>query len=243
MRLAGRRVVTTRDEPGRLDELLREEGAEVVHVPLIEIVDPPDGGAALADALASLDGADWLIVSSKHGARRCAPAASSRRGVRLAAVGAATARALAEGAGRPVDVVPDRQTAADLLLAMPLPAATGERVVLAQADRADDLLAEGLADLGYEVDAVTAYSTRLRPLSTAEVDAALSADAVAFASGSAALAWVEAIGTDLPPVAVAIGPTTAAAADQVSLKITHQAADHSIEGLLSAVVRALIEPA
>lgn len=243
MRLVGRTVVTTRDEPGRLDAMLADEGAEVVHVPLIEIVDPVDGGDALADALASLDRAAWLIVTSKHGARRCVAAAAAHPHVRLATVGTVTAEALAAGTGRPVDVVPDRQTAADLLLAMPLPAVSGERVVLAQADRADGLLAEGLADLGYDVTAVTAYATRLRVPSAAERAAALSADAVTFASGSAALAWAEAIGVDLPPVAVAIGPTTAAAADQVSLKITHEAADHSIEGLLSAVVWALVEPA
>ena len=243
MRLAGRRVVTTRDEPGRLDELLAAEGAEVVHVPLIEIVDPPDGGAECARALADLGDAAWLIVTSKHGARRCARAAATHRTVRLGTVGSATASELAAAAGRPVDVVPDRQTAAHLLLAMPAAATRGERVVLAQADLADGLLAEGLVDLGYDVTAVTAYSTRFRTPTPDERAAALAADAVAFASGSAARAWSAAFGTDLPPVSVAIGPTTAAAAAQVSLKITHEAADHSLEGLLAGVLSALGGPA
>lgn len=243
MRLTGRRVVTTRDEPGRLDALLEAEGADVVHVPLIEIVDPPDDGIACREALASLETAAWLVVSSKHGARRCAAAAAQHPRVRLAAVGTATAAELAAGAGRSVDLIPARQTAASLLLAMPLPTTSDERVVVAQADRADGLLADGLADLGYSVTAVTAYTTQLRTPTSDERAEALACDAVAFASGSAALAWANAIGTDLPPVAVAIGPTTAAAAGQVSLKMTHEAADHSIEGLLAAVVSALAEPA
>ena len=45
--LHGRRVVTTRDEPGELDRLLAEAGADVVHVPLIEIAEPEDDGAEL----------------------------------------------------------------------------------------------------------------------------------------------------------------------------------------------------
>jgi uroporphyrinogen-III synthase len=237
--LLGRSVVTTRDERGRLDALLEELGADVVHVPLIEIVDPPDGGAELERALAGLASADWLVVTSKHGARRCAPAAATAPRVRLAAVGTATARVLAAGAGRDVDVVPARQTAADLLAAMPQPSSDGERIVLAQADRADDRLADGLTRLGYVVDAVTAYVTRLREPSAEERRLALAADAVAFASGSAAVAWATAIGCDLPAVTVAIGPTTAAVARESGLHITHVAADQTVEGLADGVVRAL----
>ena len=159
--------------------------------------------------------------------------------MRLAAVGTATARELAELAGRPVDLVPERQTAADLLLAMPEPERGRQRVVIAQADRAEPLLADGLTELGYDVTAVTAYSTRLRHPTSAERSAALAADAVAFASGSAVHAWVDAFGVEAPPVVAAIGPTTASIASQVSLKVTHQAADHSIGGLAAVIVEAL----
>lgn len=236
--LAGRTVVTTRDEPGRLDAILASLGANVLHVPLIEITEPPDGGDGLRRALARLDSAAWLVVTSRHGARRCAPAVARSPGVRLAAVGTATARELAIGAGRDVDLVPERQTAADLLDRMP-PADAGERVLLAQADRADDRLAAGLVDLGYDVDAVTAYVTELRIPEREERLSAVDADAVAFASGSAAIAWSQAIGPRLPPVVVAIGPTTAAVAQESGLQVTHTAAEHSVEGLADAVVSAL----
>ena len=82
--LAGKRVVTTRDEPGQVDRLLAEAGATVLHLPLIAIVDAEDGGAGLTALLDRVDDFDWLIVTSQHGAIRVGAAARGRR-VRLAA--------------------------------------------------------------------------------------------------------------------------------------------------------------
>jgi uroporphyrinogen-III synthase len=64
---------------------------------------------------------------------------------------------------------------------------------------------------------------------------ALSADAVLFASGSAARAWAEAFGYRTPPIVVAIGPQTAVAAQQAGLKVTLIAADHSVKGMVDAL--------
>lgn len=235
--LAGRRVATTRDEPGRLDALLAALGADVVHVPLIEIGDAPDG--ALAAALHRLDDVDWLIVSSKHGAARVADAVAAHPRLRTAAVGTRTASLLAAASGRPVTVVPDRQTAADLVAAMPEPADTARRVLVAQADRAADALVAGLCRRGYDVTAVDAYVTRLRTPTAAERRALTAVDAVAFASGSAAEAWAATIGDWTPPHVIAIGPATADAARKAGLQVTAVAADHSVEGLAATVADAL----
>lgn len=237
-RLAGRSVVTTRDEPGRLDELLVAEGAEVIHMPLIEIAEPHDGGAGLGVALASIAEVQWLIVTSKHGARRVGPIVAMHPHLRLGAVGSRTAAELGAFADRDVDVVPDRQTAADLVAAMPS-ATPGERVLVVQADRADRSLADGLTDRGFDVDAVTGYATRLRSPGPGERKAASGADAVAFASGSAAIAWVEAIGATTPPIVATIGPTTAGVARRSGLVVTHVASDHSIRGLADCLIEAL----
>ena len=240
--LSGRRIVTTRDQRGRLDTLLASAGADVVHVPLIAITDPPDGGAGLAGALCDLGSFDWLVVTSQHGARRVGGAAARHRTVRLAAVGAHSARQLAELAGRPPTVVPARQTAAALVEAMPAAGDDGRRVLLVQADRADEALASGLRAVGFDVTTVVGYSTRLRHPSSAERSAALAADAVTFASGSAALAWAEAFGSLTPPTVVAIGPTTRRIAEDVGLQITHEAADHSVDGLAAAITSVLARP-
>ena len=56
-----------------------------------------------------------------------------------------------------------------------------------------------------------------------------------FASGSAARAWAEIFGRRAPPITVAIGEQTAAAAERAGLKITVVSADHSIYGMLVAL--------
>ncbi len=235
--LAGMRVVTTRDQPGTVDRLLREAGAEVVHVPLIAIVDADDGGAALRGALGRIDEFDWIVVTSQHGARRVGEAVRGHP-IRLAAVGTQTAAELEVLAGRPVDVIPALQTGAGLLGAMP-PHGSGAPVLLAQADRAGHELADGLRRRGYDVTPVVAYRTLLRRPSAAELQAALAAEAVAFASGSAVQGWVDAIGHRTPRCAIAIGPSTAGLARELGLRITHVAADHSVPGLVAEIVRAL----
>lgn len=234
-RLRGRRVVTTRDRRGPLDSLLAAEGADVVHVPLIEIVDAPGVDAALA----RLADADWLVVTSRHGAERTGRAAARHPDLRLAAVGTASAERLAGLAGRPVDVVPGRQTASDLVAAVATLDDRRGRVLVAQADRADATLADGLRAAGFDVDVVTAYSTQLRRVGDRERSTALGADAVAFASGSAIEAWVQAIGHEAPPVVAAIGPSTAAVGERVGLMPTHVAADHDVGGLAATVIAAL----
>ncbi len=104
--LAGKRIVITRPATGELGSQLAALGATVVHVPLIEVGDPVDGGVQLRAALARLAAFDWLVVTSAHGARRAGPAAAGHPALRLAAVGPATAAALATAAGRDVDLVP-----------------------------------------------------------------------------------------------------------------------------------------
>ena len=207
-----------------------------MHVPLIEIAEAPDGGAALADALERIDTFDWIVVTSRHGAERVADAVRGSS-IRLAAVGTATATVLAERSGRPVELVPSVQLATALVEAFP---AGPWSVLVAQADRAADTVVAGLRRRGCDVVVCTAYSTRLRMPSDAELASALGADAVAFASGSAVEAWVEAIGTRTPPIVCVIGPTTESAATRSGLKVSAVAADHTVQGLARVLTELLV---
>lgn len=240
-RLDGCVVAVTRERPGELGELIGAEGGSVVHVPLIEIVEPVDGGAALADELGRLDDGDWLIVTSPAGAQRVGDAARHRPAVRLAAVGTATADRLARLAGRPVDLVPDRQLGAALAEEFVAANDTPRRVLLAVADRAATTISDRLVDEGHDVTSVVAYRTALRRPEPHEVERLATADAVVFTSGSAAESWADALGdtaaSTLPPLAVAIGPSTAAAAARRGLKMTAVAADHSLAGVVDVLVR------
>lgn len=235
--LRGRTIVTTRARRGHLDRRLAVLGADVVHIPLIETAEPDDDGAALTSALDELDRFAWIVVTSANGAERVGSRLAGS-GCHLAAVGTWTAKVLTELAGRTVDVVPDRQTALDLAAAMPEPS-SGDRLLLAQADRADPAHADAFRSRGFDVTEVVAYRTVFRTPTGRERDAALGADAVAFASGSAAHAWFEAFGGRTPSVVAAIGPSTAAAAADLGIKVSHVAADHSIDGLAEVIVEAL----
>ena len=115
--LSGRTVVVTREQPGELSERLRALGANVVHVPLIEAVEPADGSMALEGALANLDAYEWLVVTSPNGARRITTLPGP--GVRVAAVGTGTDAALVETIGRAADLVPGVQRLDGLLAEFP----------------------------------------------------------------------------------------------------------------------------
>ena len=241
--LDGCTVVVTREQRGELGRLLVQHGASVVHVPLIRIVD-----ADTDDDFARAWSADpqWVVVTSAAGADRVADAVNEHPTVRLAAVGTATAQRITELTGRSVDVVPRRQLAEALVEEFARVVDSPQRILVAQADRAGSVLVDGLVAAGHDVTAVVAYRTLLRPAEPSEIAAIERADAVVFASGSAALAWSAALGdvaTDrLPRLVVAIGPTTARAAEESGLKITHVATDHSLAGIVDELIRAWARP-
>lgn len=229
--LDGRKVVVTRSssQAGSLAGLLEAEGAVPVLVPLVEQVPVPEG----VQALAALDPAafDWLVVSSPNGAQaylevhRAAPPS-------VAAVGSTTSAALAAG-DVTATLVPEQQSAVGLVAAMPDGPGS---VLVVQAVDAEATLTDGLRAKGWQVTVVAPYRTvPARPSAGVQL-AALSADAVLFASGSAAKAWVEVFGTSTPPLVVAIGPQTAAACEAANLKVSLVAADHSLRGMVSALV-------
>jgi uroporphyrinogen-III synthase len=234
--LHGKRIAITRPDVGELGARLVELGATVVHVPLIEIGEPVDGGQQLRSALARLAAFDWLVVTSANGAERAGPAAAAHPALRLAAVGPATAAALATAAGRPVDLVPAQARAEGLLAEFPRDRA---RVLLAQADRARTVLADGLAAMGHSVESVIAYRTVVRRPSSDEVAALAAADAVVLASGSAATGWAAAAGPSAPAVVIAIGPVTAREATAHGITVAHVASSPdptSVSDLLARVL-------
>lgn len=240
--LRGRRVAITRAEPGELGARLAALGATVVHVPLIATTAPEDGGVALAAALARLSQFDWLVVTSANGARAVGAAARDVPAVRLAAVGPSTAAALGELAGRPVDLVPAAARAEGLLEEFP---ARPVLVLLAQADQARPVLADGLAAVGHDVEVVVAYRTVERPPTDAETAQLAAADAVVLASGSAARAYAAAVdptGAAGRPVVVCIGPVTAEAARAAGVEVDHVAPHPDPETLTTLLTTALVAP-
>jgi uroporphyrinogen-III synthase len=241
--LAGRRVVVTRatEQAGRLTALLEAAGATVVEVPTIAFVDPPDGGVALRSALS--EPWDWVVVTSPNGARRAVAAAGGRASalsLAWAVVGPGTAEALLAAGVRPA-LVPERFVAEGLLEAFPPPPVEGSgRVLLAQAEAARPVLAEGLRERGWEVTSVVAYRTVEVHPTEDQVASTLDADAVAFTSASTVRGFAGALDLDRPiPPVVAIGPVTADAARALGLDVAAVAEPHTLEGVVDALSRLL----
>ncbi len=230
--LEGRRVVVTRaaDQAGATAELVASFGATPIVVPLIEVVDEP-GGLTELNELDLVD-LDWIVVTSPNGAQRLSPLlAPSAATPRVAAVGSTTAAALPR-----CDLVATTQSAGGLLEIFP--PGPGRVAVVQAADAAATLVA-GLIDKGWHVVAISPYRTVSTVPTADQRLAALGADALLLASGSAARAWAEAFGGQTPPVVIAIGVQTAAAAGQAGLKISAISADHSVYGMLVSLAKYL----
>jgi uroporphyrinogen-III synthase len=232
----GRRhtVVVTRaaTQSAGLSERLERVGYHVLEVPVIQIADAQDGGAALDAALARLASYDWLVVTSPNGAARVRDAYASLatdQRPRLAAVGPGTAAAL----GVPVDVVATDSVGEGLVAAMP---PGPGRVLVAQAEAARDVVRDGLSRLGWTVDSVIAYRTVPAVVSPQLLRDAAASDAVVFTSGSTIRAFLAAAGTGgVPPVVVSIGPATSRVAEELGLRVTVTAAVHNLDGVVDAV--------
>ena len=239
--LFGRRVLVTRPRPQAraLRDQLRAAGADPVEVPVIDIAEPADGGAALGRALGEVSSYDWVVVTSANGAERLLAGLHDARdlgGVRLAAIGPGTAAALALGNLR-ADLVPGEYVAESLVDAFPDPPPAGGRVLLARAAVARDVLPDGLREKGWQVDVVEAYRTVPVPPSEASVDAVLTSDVVTFTSSSTVERFVEAFGADaVPPLVASIGPVTTSTARSLGLTVDVEAAEHTTAGMVAALV-------
>ena len=114
------------------------------------------------------------------------------------------------------------------------PDPVGRALVVQAADAAPTLVDE-LRTRGADVTVVVPYRTVPRHPSAREQLAALSADAVLFASGSAVRSWVAVFGDATPPVVVAMGPQTAAVAAAAGVAVSAVAEVSSLVGLVDAL--------
>jgi len=246
-------VAVTRGTGGddALAARLRELGAEVLEFPAIALA-PPESFAALDAALAELPRFDWAAFASASAVERTvermgelglAPAALAL--LRLAAVGPATAEALARRVRRP-DVVPTQATGAAVGTALAV-AARGLRVLVPRAAEGRQELVEILEAAGARVTAPAAYRTmavppeRLRPLG--DLLEAGRVDAVTFASPSAARSVAAALGERAALVArscvAVIGPTTAEAVRALGWPVSVEPATPGAAALADALAERL----
>jgi len=248
--LFGRRFLCTRPlEYGGRDEAtaLVRLGADAVCCPLVTVVERPEpaGLPAAVDGLAT--GAyGWVVFTSANGVRfffdrlhelgRDARCLGSSR---LAAIGSATAAALA-ARGLRADLVPSAFTAEGLLEDLPSDL-RGTGVLVPRSAQARPTLVDGLTARGARVDELSIYDTVAATALTddgrqALVDGTLTA--VPLYSPSAAQAFAD-LTTDVPrrPPCVTVGPITGRRARELGLDVAAEAEDHDRAGVERTLLR------
>ena len=248
--LFGRRVVVTRsrDQASALVSRLASLGAEAIELPAIRIADPADGGAALRGAAAITATYDWVILTSPRTVERFWPHLRDARDLgtaKVACIGSGTVEALARF-HVVADLVPDRFVAEGLLEAWPADPPDGRRgrVLLPRAAVARDVIPTELALRGWDVDVVEAYRTEPADPDPEALERARTADAICFTASSTVTNYLRLAGgaAAIPPVVASIGPATSATARQAGLTVTVEAEDQTIDGLVTALTKALARP-
>ncbi len=249
--LEGRTIVVTRAraQAQRFAQLLEAAGARVLQAPTI-VIEPPASWELLDTALAALDSFTWVVFTSVNGvamvdrrltARGLAWAAIARK--RVAAIGPATAEALAEHGVR-VELVPAEYRAEALVEGLRRVVGPGDRVLLPRAKETRDVLVVELRRLGVAVTEVPAYQTRRVEDGVGRLREALasgSVDAVTFTSSSTARNFAEQFSDDERSawrgrIAVAsIGPITAATAAEYGLSTDVMPSEYTIPALARAL--------
>ena len=248
--LFGKRIVVTRatQQAPILSEKLRELGADAIEMPATQIARLDLG--PLRTSIDRIADYDWLIFTSQNAVaifweQLLGRGKDSRAlaGLRIAAVGPATAGALLEH-GITVDVIPQRFVAEGLLEMLgDRDDLSGSKVLYITAEGAREVLPSGLREIGAELAIIEAYRTIPDGEGAATLARAIEAgkvDLATFTSASAVRGYIDAVGEDLAlkVPAASIGPQTSDALREAGIEVETEAEESTIDGLVSAVLRA-----
>ncbi|PQE01623.1 bifunctional uroporphyrinogen-III C-methyltransferase/uroporphyrinogen-III synthase [Mycolicibacterium parafortuitum] len=243
-------VPRTKDQAGEMSDRLVGHGALPIEVPTIA-VEPPRSPAQMERAVKGLvDGRfQWVVFTSTNAVRAVWEKfnefgldARAFSGVKIACVGQATADKVRAFGINPELVPTGEQSSLGLLDEFPPYDDIFDpvnRVLLPRADIATETLAEGLRELGWEIEDVTAYRTVRAappPAHTREMIKTGGFDAVCFTSSSTVRNLVGIAGKPHARTIVAcIGPKTAETAAEFGLRVDVQPEVAAVGPLVEAL--------
>ncbi|MEV4174572.1 MULTISPECIES: bifunctional uroporphyrinogen-III C-methyltransferase/uroporphyrinogen-III synthase [unclassified Nonomuraea] len=243
-------VPRTKEQSRSLSEQLIAYGAVPEEVPTIS-VEPPRTPQQMDRAIKGLVTGryEWVAFTSSNAVKAVREKfeeygldARAFAGLKVAAVGDATARALVEFGVKP-DLLPSGEQSSEGLVAEWPPYDSMldpiNRVLLPRADISTDTLVAGLTELGWECDDVTAYRTVRAAPPPAPIREAIKGggfDAVLFTSSSTVRNLVGIAGKPHNVTVIAvIGPQTAKTAEEFGLRVDVMADKPSASALAAAV--------
>jgi uroporphyrinogen III methyltransferase/synthase len=254
--LFGRRIVVTRsgDQAAGFSELLENLGAEAIEAPTFRLA-PPDDPEALDRAAASVDSYQWVIFEAAGAVVRfLAALVAGPRDLRalgavsICAIGASTAELLTARGLKPEVVIPEVRVESIVDAIAAHDALAGQRVLIVRPDHLREQLATELTARGAEVTDLVAYRTTSASTDSPDVQRLYGMllegriDAVTFTSPASVRRFVALIGEEQAAdllnttVVAAIGPVTAAAAEQLGIKTTIMPETYTPEALVAALV-------
>ncbi|HSR50394.1 MAG TPA: uroporphyrinogen-III synthase [Acidobacteriota bacterium] len=213
----------------RLREPLETAGITVHAIPLIEIQELE--APVFEDALADLDGFEWLLFTSSNAVRITAARTRALnnwppRNVKIGVVGPGTAKSLEKEGARPDLMASDHQAEGlyrDLQVREN--SLSGVKILLPLARIARPFLRQSLAQAGAEVTAPSIYDTVPAESNRAALNRLLrhnTPDVITLASSSAAenlVALADSPDLLAPCAIAAIGPVTAETARNLGLQV------------------------
>jgi uroporphyrinogen III methyltransferase/synthase len=235
-------VTRARAQASGLARQLEALGASVVQAPVIRVQPLPAASGSFDP-----ESYDLICVTSANGVAALFerlddgthPPGDARAlaGKTIAAIGAATERALAER-GIVADVVPERSVAESLVEALAeLPV---RRALVARAREGRDVLPDALRARGAEVDVLELYETVAEPLAPDALQAVRAADYITFTSSSTVRYFLQAAGGEAGLSAdtriVSIGPVTSEALREAGLEPDIEADPYDVEGMIAALL-------
>jgi len=242
-------ITRTRHQASELRTALESLGAQVLEAPTIEILPTQEWGPIDA-SLRQIGQYDWLVLTSTNGVaglreRLYALGMDARHlaGVKIAAIGDATARALS-AMGLRADLVPTQfvaeSLAAELIARHEV---RGKKVLMLRADIARPVLRERLVEAGAIVEDLCIYVTRTaRSLPEPVLEALRESrvDWVTFTSSSTVRNLLEMLGHERRLLAnvklASIGPITSQTLREAGLSVYVEAQRYNIDGLVQALV-------
>lgn len=151
-------VTRPRQRARETEQLLRSRGFKPLIVPGVELV--PRQGREVKEEIGDIGGYDWLVVTSAFGAELIYSYYGSRLdGLRIAVVGEKTKKAFSR-LGVSVDLVPEEFKAEGLLREMLREGIGEQRVLVARASAARELLVRELSRAAEVKDVVLYYSRK-----------------------------------------------------------------------------------